>query len=312
MPLPAALLARLAKRGLVEQSKTEQRPNKGLSKPGTEEHEEVFAEDYDDPSKPEKVEVPPQPDPVQAQLQFEPVMQAAQELFKEESVFFETTACPHRENPYHECLAYCRKRYGMRDWDPDEDSVKKRDRMIHKHPLPAGWLEVGDCDSGRYYYWNVNTDEVSWLSPTHPKAQVTRSAEKLGLVGKVGNLDSEGEEEEEEPMQTNVEEEEEPESDSGSDTSLSDEEDFIDKRGKIRDRGRLADIKRGGKKEEIDPMDPSSYSDIPRGGWTDGLDTRGKAKTGVDVTASGPLFQQRPYPSPGDIMRANQSLKKKK
>ena len=50
---------------------------------------------------------------------------------------------------------------------------------------------------------------------------------------------------------------------------------------------------------------------VDRGGWTDGLDTRGSAKTGVDVTASGPLFQQRPYPSPGDILRANQQLKKK-
>lgn len=48
-----------------------------------------------------------------------------------------------------------------------------------------------------------------------------------------------------------------------------------------------------------------------RGSWTDGLDMRGSAKTGVDVTASGPLFQQRPYPSPGDILRANQQLKKK-
>ena len=46
-----------------------------------------------------------------------------------------------------------------------------------------------------------------------------------------------------------------------------------------------------------------------RGTWSDGLDQRGKAKTGVDVTASGPLFQQRPYPSPGAILRMNQSSK---
>jgi len=30
-----------------------------------------------------------------------------------------------------------------------------------------------------------------------------------------------------------------------------------------------------------------------------------EVKTGVDTTASGPLFQQRPYPSPGDILRKN-------
>ena len=35
------------------------------------------------------------------------------------------------------------------------------------------------CYSGRYYYWNTETDEVSWLSPHHPRAVVTLSAERL-------------------------------------------------------------------------------------------------------------------------------------
>lgn len=52
-------------------------------------------------------------------------------------------------------------------------------------------------------------------------------------------------------------------------------------------------------------MDPAAYSDVPRGGWTVGLEGADSAKTGADTTASGPLFQQRPYPSPGDILRAN-------
>lgn len=310
MPLPAALLAKLAKRGIVDQK--QKSSNKSVVKPGPgEEVEEVFAEDYDDPSKPETVPPVAEPDIVA------PVLEQPLPHTAAETVFFETTACPHRSNPYHECLAYCRKRYGMRDWDPDDDQLRKRDRMLRKYPLPQGWVEVGDYDTGRYYYWNMNTDEVSWLSPTHPKAQLSSSAEYLGLVGKIGNLDSEGEE----AMET--QQEEEVESDSGSDTSLSDEEDFIDKRGRIRNRAKIPelnrskmpDIKKGNtknKKEALDPMDPASYSDIPRGGWNEGLDQRGKAKTGVDVTASGPLFQQRPYPSPGDILRANQSLKKKK
>ncbi|XP_005093361.1 polyglutamine-binding protein 1 [Aplysia californica] len=299
MPLPAALLARLSKRGIVEakpDTKTSTKP---------EEVEEVFAEDYDDPSRPENVSQP-EPEPPQPQpLVPAPIPQAVLDIAGDGPIFFDTTACPNRLNPYHECLAYCRKRYGMREWDPDDDVIRRRDRMLRKYPLPSGWVEVGDYDTGRYYYWNVNTDEVSWLSPSHPKAQVTRSAEALGLVGKIGNLDSDGEE----PMETV---QEEAETDSGSDTSLSDEEDFIDKRGRVRDRGRVPELRKGHKREELDPMDPASYSDIPRGGWTDGLDTRGKAKTGVDVTASGPLFQQRPYPSPGDILRANQTLKKKK
>lgn len=44
-----------------------------------------------------------------------------------------------------------------------------------------------------------------------------------------------------------------------------------------------------------------------RGKWSSGLNT--DEKTGVDSTVSG-LFQQRPYPSPGDVLRANQAKRK--
>ena len=63
------------------------------------------------------------------------------------------------------------------------------------------------------------------------------------------------------------------------------------------------------KTNDLDPMDPSAYSDIPRGKWSDGLDKRGDAKTGVDSTASGPLFQARPYPNPGAVLRMNANKK---
>ncbi|XP_044522764.1 polyglutamine-binding protein 1 isoform X3 [Gracilinanus agilis] len=59
------------------------------------------------------------------------------------------------------------------------------------------------------------------------------------------------------------------------------------------------------KDEELDPMDPSTYSDAPRGTWSTGLPKKNEAKTGADTTAAGPLFQQRPYPSPGAVLRAN-------
>lgn len=42
-----------------------------------------------------------------------------------------------------------------------------------------------------------------------------------------------------------------------------------------------------------------------RGTWSSGLPKRNEAKTGADTTAAGPLFQQRPYPSPGAVLRAN-------
>uniref|UniRef100_A0A0B6YR70 Polyglutamine-binding protein 1 n=1 Tax=Arion vulgaris TaxID=1028688 RepID=A0A0B6YR70_9EUPU len=303
MPLPAALQARLAKRGIVD-TKIEQ--PKTPSKP--EEVEEVFAEDYDDPSKPEPTPQPQVQPVIPSQQPVVPhLSQGIIDLVGEGPIFFKTTACPNRSNPYHECLNYCKKRYGMREWDPDSGMIKRRDRMITRYPLPDGWVEVGDYDTGRFYYWNVHTDEVSWLSPTHPKAQISRPAENLGIVGKIGNLDSDGEEEveEEEPMDTSLVELNSD--DSGSDTSLSDEEEIIETKPK-KGRGRQG----YGKRDALDPMDPAAYSDIPRGGWSEGLDQRGKAKTGVDTTASGPLFQQRPYPSPGEILRANQGIKKKK
>uniref|UniRef100_A0A061RJ26 Polyglutamine-binding protein 1 n=3 Tax=Tetraselmis sp. GSL018 TaxID=582737 RepID=A0A061RJ26_9CHLO len=61
---------------------------------------------------------------------------------------------------------------------------------------------------------------------------------------------------------------------------------------------------RGGPdRDELDPMDPSAYSDAPKGGWSMGLE--GSQPRAADTTAGGPLFQQRPYPSPGSVIRAN-------
>ena len=103
----------------------------------------------------------------------------------------------------------------------------------------------------------------------------------------------------------------------------------------------------GKPRDDLDPMDPAAYSDTPRyslaflavclafvclvllskcsktlpifyiaalhrGTWSTGLDRRGEVKTGVDTTANGPLFQMRPYPSPGDILRANKKLEEQK
>ncbi|XP_047327682.1 uncharacterized protein LOC124931293 isoform X2 [Impatiens glandulifera] len=58
--------------------------------------------------------------------------------------------------------------------------------------------------------------------------------------------------------------------------------------------------------EDLDPMDPSAYSDAPRGGWVVGL--KGVQPRAADTTATGPLFQQRPYPSPGAVLRKNAEI----
>jgi polyglutamine-binding protein 1 len=53
----------------------------------------------------------------------------------------------------------------------------------------------------------------------------------------------------------------------------------------------------------LDPMDPSSYSDAPRGKWGSGI--VGNQPQAGDTTASGSLFQSRPYPAPGSVLRQN-------
>mgnify|MGYP001806835197 CR=1 FL=1 len=51
------------------------------------------------------------------------------------------------------------------------------------------------------------------------------------------------------------------------------------------------------------PVTPrqAAYSDAPRGGWSTGLEGIAAA----DSTAGGPLWQSRPYPAPGSVLRSN-------
>ncbi|XP_025082235.1 polyglutamine-binding protein 1-like isoform X2 [Pomacea canaliculata] len=311
MPLPPALLARLAKRGIVaEQHQT--------ATPRPEEIEEVFAEDYDDPTKLDGAE----PSPAIKRPVGGTDNVAIAQTEDDTAYVHEATACPNKGNPYHVCVKYCKNRWGMKKFLPEVDMTRRRDRMLTKYPLPEGWREVADPDSNRYYYWNIQTDQVCWLSPGHPKAVITMSADKLNAATGRTRLSSLEDEFDDDDETENMDEKMDAESDTSDSMSDLDSEDDIQAPRRDRGAGRSrpgrgkglhpnADRRGRKRKDDLDPMDPAAYSDIPRGSWTDGLDMRGSAKTGVDVTASGPLFQQRPYPSPGDILRANQQLKKK-
>jgi len=206
----------------------------------------------------------------------------------------------------------------MKTFEHDPSLDKKHERLLRKYPLPAGYVEVGDPDTGRFYYWNTETDEVTWLPPQHPRAKLSLPAERLKeLMQKSGSSksavshlsdkmmgDSEGEESDEGSTDLDDEEEE-----------LDEERDFEQLEKEVLRRKRQSEEDRGmikkKKDSKIDPMDPAAYSDIPKGGWSSGLEARGAAKTGADVTAAGPLFQQRPYPNPGAVMRMNDNKKEK-
>uniref|UniRef100_A0A8C3JTY6 Polyglutamine binding protein 1 n=1 Tax=Calidris pygmaea TaxID=425635 RepID=A0A8C3JTY6_9CHAR len=45
--------------------------------------------------------------------------------------------------------------------------------------LPPPWYKVIDPTCGLPYYWNVETDLVSWLPPTDPNSVITKAAKRL-------------------------------------------------------------------------------------------------------------------------------------
>jgi polyglutamine-binding protein 1 len=108
-----------------------------------EEVEEVFAEDYDDPTKPP--EAPAHPEIEQATEENNNARSDVDE--PEQQYVNEIPACPNRVNPYHTCVKYCRNRWGLKKFNPDSDMQRKRERMLRKYPLPEGWKEVADPET---------------------------------------------------------------------------------------------------------------------------------------------------------------------
>lgn len=104
-----------------------------------EEVEEVFAEDYDDLSHPTHLvaEVP------QIVASVPTTTEAEEEDGEEEEVL----ACPNKWNPHHQCVDYCRQRWGVRTFQPDPNMLRRRDRMLRKYPLPDNWQEVADPET---------------------------------------------------------------------------------------------------------------------------------------------------------------------
>ncbi|NXR18244.1 PQBP1 protein, partial [Cinclus mexicanus] len=173
--------------------------------------------------------------------------------------------------------------------------------------LMPPWYKVIDPTCGLPYYWNVETDLVSWLSPNDPNSVITKPAKRLkGNPGESARAPQNAEREFGVPLPPTKPWGAPPEPEEPPERGHEKEE---PRERRFHRREELAPYpksKKGSRKdEELDPMDPSAYSDAPRGTWSTGLPKRNEAKTGADTTAAGPLFQQRPYPSPGAVLRAN-------
>ena len=222
--------------------------------------------------------------------------------------FKETTlgvkGCPNKWNIFHICTVFCLERWGEGPNRPTKSYRERFQRLLERYPLSKHWVQVWDSGCESYYFWNKNDDQVSWLPPKHPKALLGKSAATLRSEKDRPDMDSM---DNEPPMMPQTAQRSPPP-----------EERYrpapTQKKTKSRDLEKILRTKKGRKQFHensgaVDPMDPAAYSECGRGKWSAGLNTD-EGKTGVDTTASGQLFQQRPYPSPGDILRANQAAKR--
>jgi len=229
--------------------------------------------------------------------------------------------CPNKSNLFHECTHWCEAHWkGFAS--PDPKYARNMQKLIAKYPLTMNWTEIFDKGIGRYYYWNMENDLVSWLPPKHPKAVLTRSATKLREKRLQQQKDKRQKEKQEMPRKEN-----EKSSDKERDKDSEEEErNYRSKHSDRRDRDRERERddrrskrerderhrrdrdKRQKRDDMLDPMDPAAYSDVPQGTWSDGLETN---KARADSTASGVLFQQRPYPAPGAVLAANKEKEEK-
>lgn len=279
MPLPATLAARLAKRGLITGADKHESAKKEAKKKV---HEEVIAEDYDNAKEDSLCQID--------------ISQR----------FMGYPSCPNKYNIYHDCTKKCKEMWGLGHVQPSERYLKKQMRLVQKYPLPETWKAVYDPGSGQHYYWDWSSDLVAWLPPGHPKCQVSQPASQLReeLHLKAGDQDDNASSKSDSDQESNEIEEPEAKRERKSETR-SRHKPMDNKRSHRSDRLENMDKK----DRTLDPMDPAAYSDIPRGKWSDGLARHNEAKTGADTTASGPLYQMRPYPSPGAVLRSNRANK---
>lgn len=251
--------------------------------------------------------------------------------------------CPNKCNIYHKCTTFCVKRWGDGIKKPSEQYVTRQKRLLKKYPLPKHWREVYDHGFGMHYYWNAKDDTVAWLPPLHPKSEISKSAATMRR--ELDETDELPKEDDDRDLPTisdaqldeifSIHRDKKRSGSPGNDHmakksksrdserhssrrrddrgrddrgSRDDrrEKDRRDDRDRNRDRhrGREHHRKKPAQDEPLDPMDPAAYSDCPRGKWSDGLAPEGE-KEAADSTVTGTAFQSRPYPSPGDVLKAN-------
>jgi len=101
--------------------------------------------------------------------------------------------------------------------------------------------------SARFFYWDTATDNVSWLSPKHPKAIIGKAASEIRAKLR---------EESKTQVTSNSKDSKD---DFAKPYSRESSYDYSRRRKPMKDLR-----KKKARDDELDPMDPASYSDIPR------------------------------------------------
>lgn len=141
MPLPPALLKRLAKRGLVDKS-AKQKSAAAAQAPT----EEIIAEDYDD------IDDEPRPFEYDYEYQSKPNRHRQPQNFWSERLKKRIVdgsingykGCPNKYNIHHKCSSYCVNTFGDGIKEPLKSYVKRKVRLLRRYPLPKDWKEVYD------------------------------------------------------------------------------------------------------------------------------------------------------------------------
>lgn len=206
-----------------------------------------------------------------------------------------------RWNIFHICSVFCLERWGDGTEKPSKEYRKRFQRLLERYPLPkkGNWVYIWDAGCEAYYFWNKDDDLVSWLPPKHPKALIGKSASTIRSEKDMPDLGPDTHDDVDMSLMP-------PPARSPPPSQEYHHKASVPKKNKSRDLEKILRTKKGRRQfyensATVDPMDPAAYSDIPKGRWSAGLEAEDRA---ADSTANGTLFQQRPLPSPGDILRA--------
>jgi len=272
MPLPAALAARLARRGIIPKKPTQQ-PVKPQ-----EEEEEVFAESYDDQDEINTSAEKPSRNDTRTESSNNRVAMVTNAEHMEKMKFMGFPCCPNKWNIYHECSTFCQNHWNFKQSKGPEPGSEYD--IVHKNmmeaigTLPEEWQEKWDPGTGRHYYWCTRSDKVSWLPPGHPKAKITEAASHVREMIQ-NQIHMEPDKDEDDDESEEEEEDDEHAMDLDSDMESDHEEEERRRREKERRKEDKRDRKKGRDSGTLDPMDPAAYSDTPRGDWSRGIEKEG-------------------------------------